>query len=100
MDRDPWHRLREDMTESSSRSYKEVLWPNTAIYVFLLKFEDMCFNVSQGRLGKTHWGQITDAVNASCSSLQRIPVQIQVESSQEVLQQGEFAWGDFQVSFL
>ena len=49
MDTDPWHRLGEDMTESSSRAQKEVLWPNIAIDVLLLKFKDMCFNVSQGR---------------------------------------------------
>lgn len=56
------------MTESSSRAQKEALWPNTAIDVLLLKFEDMCFNVSRGRLGKTHWGQIADAVNVACSA--------------------------------
>jgi len=60
--------LKRLETPKSSRAHKEALWPNTSIDVLLLKFEDTCFSVSRGRLGKTHWGRIADAVNAVCSA--------------------------------
>uniref|UniRef100_A0A0D6R9X2 Tyrosine-protein phosphatase domain-containing protein n=1 Tax=Araucaria cunninghamii TaxID=56994 RepID=A0A0D6R9X2_ARACU len=63
---------RKEMESSVSRvtaTPREELWPNAAIDVLLLKFEDLCFNSHRGRqLGKTHWGRIAAAVNAACGA--------------------------------
>ncbi|KAH9314741.1 hypothetical protein KI387_023368, partial [Taxus chinensis] len=60
---------RKEMESSTSRVYREELWPNTAIDVLLLKFEDLCYDSHRGRLlGKTHWGRIAAAVNDACSA--------------------------------
>ncbi|GLJ14908.1 hypothetical protein SUGI_0242660, partial [Cryptomeria japonica] len=60
---------RKEMESSTSRVYREELWPNSAIDVLLLKFEDLCYDSHRGRLlGKTHWGRIAAAVNDACSA--------------------------------